>query len=200
MNTIPCYKAVIDLNEWETGVYRVSLVENPAVEVNWQLFSKETEKLSFSIEDEEKHLVSGVIMKADTPFYRKKDGYDFYITFDKETIRVMAEKMLLAGNQNRVNADHDKDTFIPGMNLQEIYFKDAEKGISPKGFEDVPDGSLFATYKVHNIEVWDEIKKGTWKGFSVECLAKMELIEPEDEEEKEVLSLLDKLTNKLKNN
>lgn len=201
MTKIPCYKAVIDLNENETGVFRVSLVEYPAVEVNWQLFSKEPEPLKFSVQDDERHLVTGVLMKADTPIYRKTpDGYGFNIVFDRDTVRTMAEKMLTYGYQNRLNTDHNPETFVPGMNIQEMYFKDSAKGISPAGFDDVPDGSLFATYKVHNVEIWDEIKKGTWKGFSVEALTRMELIEPEvDAEEQEVLSLIDKLNKKLKN-
>jgi hypothetical protein len=37
-----------------------------------------------------------------------------------------------------------------------------------KGFEDVPDGSWFGSFKVDNAEVWAEIKAGKVRGFSVE--------------------------------
>ena len=39
-----------------------------------------------------------------------------------------------------------------------------------KGFEDVPDGSWFGSFKVDNEEVWQMIKDGKVKGFSVEGL------------------------------
>lgn len=200
MNTkLPCYRAVVDLNEYDTGIFRVSLVKYPAVETNWQLFSKDTKKLDFSIQNEEKHLVTGVLLKADWPIYRKdSDGYEYDLFFDRDTVRTMAEKMLLNGFQNSLNTDHNQDSFVPGMNLQEMYFKDSESGISPKGFDDVPDGSLFATYKVHNLDVWEEIRKGTWKGFSLEMIAYVEPME-QDPEEQEIMDMLSKLNNKLNN-
>jgi len=37
-----------------------------------------------------------------------------------------------------------------------------------KGFENVPDGSWFGSFKVDNDEVWQLIKDGKVKGFSVE--------------------------------
>jgi hypothetical protein len=39
-----------------------------------------------------------------------------------------------------------------------------------KGFDDVPDGSWFGSFKVNNDEVWQMIKDGKVKGFSVEGL------------------------------
>ena len=41
-------------------------------------------------------------------------------------------------------------------------------GISPKGFEDIEEGSLFAIYKVKNDALWKKIKEGEWNGFSME--------------------------------
>jgi hypothetical protein len=37
-----------------------------------------------------------------------------------------------------------------------------------KGFEDVPDGSWFGSFKVDNDEVWKLVKEGKVRGFSVE--------------------------------
>ena len=39
-----------------------------------------------------------------------------------------------------------------------------------KGFEDAPDGSAFASYFVDNEDVWQKVKSGEFKGFSVEGL------------------------------
>ena len=43
----------------------------------------------------------------------------------------------------------------------------------PKQFDDVPDGSWFASYYVENDEVWNQVKDGTFKGFSVECFMEL---------------------------
>jgi len=37
-----------------------------------------------------------------------------------------------------------------------------------KGFEDVKDGSWFGSFKVENEDVWELVKEGKLKGFSVE--------------------------------
>lgn len=196
---LPIFKAQIDLNDYETGVFRISLVEKPATETDFQLFSKNDKPLNFSIENDEKHLAKGVIMLADTPIYRRSpEGYEYYIEFDKETLRQMAQKMLRFGYQNNLNTDHNGDTFVEGVYMQEIFVKDTEKGINPKGFEDTPDGSLFATYKVNDFEIWEKMKNGEWTGFSLEGQFNLEEVEPEDTELDEVLSLIEQLKNKMK--
>ena len=39
---------------------------------------------------------------------------------------------------------------------------------TPKGFDKLPNGSWFVSYKVDNDDVWKQVKDGTFKGFSVE--------------------------------
>ena len=48
-----------------------------------------------------------------------------------------------------------------------MFVKDAEKGVNPKGFEEYADGSIFAEFHIMNDEVWNAIKDGTYKGFSL---------------------------------
>ena len=38
----------------------------------------------------------------------------------------------------------------------------------PKGYDEAPEGSWFISMKVENNEVWQSVKDGTFKGFSVE--------------------------------
>ena len=46
---------------------------------------------------------------------------------------------------------------------------DKERGIlEPKGYDKVSDGSWFVSMKVENDAVWESVKNGTFKGFSVE--------------------------------
>lgn len=160
------YKAIItDINE---GISNVSLVEYPAVEENFLAFAKEEKPLLFSA-DEEKHIITGLLMCCDTPIYRYDEMRgDFYIVYDAETIKIMAEKMLKDGCSSKVNIEHQPASNVEGVNLVELYIKDSKRGITPTEFEGVKDGSLFATYKVHNEKVWKAIKEGTFKGFSLE--------------------------------
>jgi hypothetical protein len=52
-----------------------------------------------------------------------------------------------------------------------------------KGFEDAPEGSWFISAKVDNTSIWDGIKTGALKGFSVEGLFDMVELKAQKTEE-----------------
>lgn len=187
---IPIYKIVI--NDEETGIDRISLVKYPAVESNFLAFEKNEKKLTFKA-DEEQKIIMGVLARADYPIYRYDTQIgEYYIQFSKEVIKELAEKLLSDNHQNWVNIEHKKDSDVDGVNMIQMFIKDKKKGINPDGFDDISDGSLFATFKVHNEDIWKEIKNGTFKGFSVEGLFGFEKID-EDEDEKlydEIMDLI----------
>ena len=71
---IPIYEALI--TDSETGMYCISLVDEPAVESNFLKFNKEKEKINFQIENEEQKLITGVIMRSNFPIYRRtREGF-----------------------------------------------------------------------------------------------------------------------------
>ena len=168
MNTnIPIFEASI--GDEYCGIYKISLVDLPAVESNFVAFNKDEQPMKFSIDNEEQHMVTGVIMRANFLIYRRdNDVGEYYIKYSAETIKKMAEKMMVDGTFNKVNLMHMDGTDVEGVNLVELFIKDTNKGINPAGFDDIEDGSLFATYKVNNEAIWDEIKAGTFAGFSLE--------------------------------
>ena len=193
MKKLPIYNATVD--EEGTGMFVVSLVEDPAVEVGWQLFSKAQEM--FKIENEEKREILGVVMLADTPIYRRDaEMGEYYIKYSKETIEKMVQKFFKEGYQENVDGDHSFE-LIDGIELQQAFIKDTEKGIAPVGFEKVPDGSLFFTYKVISDELWEKVKNGSWTGFSLAGTFGLEE-EDKDEDYDEIMDLIDKLSGFLK--
>jgi hypothetical protein len=51
----------------------------------------------------------------------------------------------------------------------ESFISDTKRGIKPmEAFKDLPDGTWFGSFYVENPKVWELIKKGEVKGFSVE--------------------------------
>lgn len=164
---IPVFNALI--TDAETGMYKISLVDDPAVMSNFLAFDNARKCLMYKVEDEEKRLVRGVVMRADFPIYRYDRNFgEYYIIYKAEQIRIMAEKYLLESRQNNVNLMHEDDTDVEGVQMVQYFIKNSEEGVSPSGFEDIADGSLFAEFHIVNDEVWDAIKEGTYKGFSLE--------------------------------
>lgn len=123
----------------------------------------------FSIQSEDEHIISGALMLADTPIYRNDSNGEYYVTFSKDTIKKIAQKFFKKGFQNNVNLMHDSGATVQGLTMFESWVTDKKRGINAmKGFEDAPDGSWFGSFKVDNEEVWQMIKDGKVKGFSVE--------------------------------
>ena len=129
-------------------------------------------KQNFQIVSEDEHIISGPLMIADMPIYRNNEKFgEHYVTFSADTIKQIAIKFAKKKYQNHVNLMHDPTMIVDGCTMFESFIVDKNRGIMPmKGFEDIADGSWFGSFYVENQEVWDNIKNGALKGFSVEGL------------------------------
>lgn len=162
---LPVFDALI--SDEDTGMLKISLVDEPAVMTDFLAFDAIRRMQMYSVADEERRLVYGVVMRADFPIYRRDERMgEYYIVYKPETIRQMAEKYLADGFQNRVNVQHSED--VDGVRMVQYFIKDTARGVNPESFPDIADGSLFAEFHVVNDEVWDAVKAGTYKGFSLE--------------------------------
>ena len=161
---IPVYDAII--TDDGTGMMKISLVDDPAVMSNFQAFDASRKMQMYSVTDEEKRLVRGVVMRADFPIYRRDERMgEYYIIYKADTIRQMAEKYLAESRQNILNAMHEGED-LPDIYMVQYFIKG--DGVSVDGFDDIADGSLFAEFHITNDEVWEEVKAGTYRGFSLE--------------------------------
>lgn len=142
----------------------------------------------FSIQDEEKRIVSGVAMVADMPIYRR-DAIrgEYYVVFDADSIFKIAKKWARSNKYDSVNAHH-KTPIEEGVSLFESFIVDRERGVMPpKGYEDVANGSWFVSYLIDNDDVWAKVKAGEFKGFSVEGV--FDFVSEVDEEMKVIEEL-----------
>lgn len=157
------------------GMLKVSLVDYPAVEKNFLAFEKQEKVELYSVQDEDKQIVRGVLMRANYPIYRKdKELGEYFIIYKPEVIREMAEQYLKEGRSSNVNLMHEDGSDVEGVDMVQMFIKDSAAGVSPAGFEEIEDGSLFAEFHVNNPDVWASIKEGTYQGFSIETLNTIE--------------------------
>lgn len=162
---IPVYRVLVD--DERDGMVRVSLVDDPAVMSDFVAFGRQ-EPQRFAVENEDKRLAFGVVARADFPIFRNDPvNGDHYVIFPAGTIREMAQKYLTEGRADRVDLMHDGDD-VGGVHLVQWFLKDSAKGVAPAGFDDIADGSLFAEYHVEDDAIWQQIKDGTFKAFSME--------------------------------
>lgn len=170
-NNLPLYNLVIDDDD-TLGVDKISLVTYPAVEENFLLFDENKRAdYSFSIQNEDKRIVSGIAMVADRPIYRETpDKKGYYVVFSKETIEKIVNRF--AKNNYAFNISIQHKTDVTDCYVVESFIINKERGICPKEFADVEDGSWYTSVKIDNQELWDAIKNGEGlNGFSVEIRA-----------------------------
>lgn len=180
IGNIPVFDAVI--SDDDCGMLCISLVDAPAVMSDFLAFAEDKQRLNYAVQDEDKRIVRGCVMRADFPIYRKDQAHgEFYIIYTADTIRTMAEKYLAESRQNDVNVMHLPDSFVNGVHMVQYFIKDTANGVNPQGFEDCADGSLFAEFHVVNDGVWAAVKDGTFKGFSLEGVFELAPNERQDE-------------------
>lgn len=162
----------IDINEDDnTGLDAISLVSTPAVEIDFLCFEKDGSKeISFSA-NEDKHIISGIALRADFPIYRRNGDYEYYVVFTKEIIRKIVNKYAKNGLFNSVNLQHNDLNFTNKAIMIESYIIDKERGICPTEFSDIEDGSWYVSFHIEDEMLWNEVKDGKiLNGFSVQGL------------------------------
>ena len=181
MEKIEVFELVIDTDD-ESGVTAIALVDQPAIESNWMAFSKQTEH-KFAVKDEEKRIIEGYFMVADLLIPRiGEQGEKFFVKFSAKTIEAIREKQSRLGMTNNFNLMHDPNKIADGVYMLDNLIIDNERGkVAPKEFEKVPNGSLWGSAKVDNDEIWEQVKNGTFTGFSVEGMFKQ--LEPVEMDE-----------------
>ena len=184
----------IDINdEDETGLDAISLVQHPAIEVDFLCFNEDTKKIDFSA-DEDKHILTAVALRADHPIYRRNGDYEYWIVFTKDVIRKLVTKYAKNNLFNSVNIEHNDYSFVKSAYMIESYIVDKARGIVPNEFSDIEDGSWIVSYYIDDESLWNVLKNtDTLNGLSVQGLFK--LVEKQDfaSHEDPIESLIDEL-------
>lgn len=160
-----------------TGVYGISLVNDPAMESLWVALSKEQE-FKLSTVDNEKRIVCGAVLIPNKPIYRNQNGKEFNIVFPSETIRLASEGFLKNGHQHSSTLEHNIDAKLSGVTIVESWIVEDEKQDKSVLYDfRVPKGTWMASMKIDNDEIWnDYIKTGKVRGFSIDGFFDLEQV------------------------
>ena len=162
-------------------VYAISLVECPAIESNFVYLSEE-KPIQVCLEQDEKHMVFGAVLIPDKPIYRYNQEEEYYLRFPKETIEVLAHDYLQNDNIYSFTQQH-KDN-ADGVSIIESWVKTSNNDKSVDLGIDAPIGTWFVGAKIDNEEIWQGIKDGSMRGFSVESFLNFDEIMMNKQENK----------------
>jgi len=158
----------------ETRDVVISVVEKPAIEVDFLTFSKEEGSKSIPLHfqerklDNEKRIIMGPVLIPNLEIERE-GGY--FIFFSKDTIRnIQLHFMKSLSKRNSIsNIQHNDKLSLPfdKLFLIECWVKEYEDDKSNKFFNN-PIGTLYMSMKVEDELLWEMFKKSELKGFSIE--------------------------------
>ena len=182
-NGIPIF--AVNVESEDCTIKTISLVDKPAMELQMQMFDKK-EIVKFSLQDEVKHNIVSCIVRTDFPILRlTPEGNPYYIVFNRETSEILCQRLMRDGFQQNISLGHN-GKLIEGIQLQEVFIKDSNRGISPVGFEEAAEGSLFGVYHITDEQLWKDCIEGRFGGVSLESYI--------------VLQKFNKIDNKTKKN
>ena len=153
----------------EDGVFANSFVHSGAIEKDFVFFGKE--EMFFKSVNDEKRLVAGPLLVPNKKILRVDgEGKRYFVYFTPETIEKIARKFMKDGNGHEVTLEHGN------KKVNDIYL--TESWIVAQSAKDksnlynftLPIGTWFGVYKVENDEVWEKVKDGTFRGYSIEGL------------------------------
>jgi hypothetical protein len=157
---------IIDEENEFSGIEAISVVENPAIEEDF-IALKEHKEVKLAEVDKEKRILMGAALIPNKKIYRNSGEEEYYIFFSEDTVRKASELFLMKGNQNNSTLEHNVE--LEGMSVVESWIIEDEKKDKSRKYDfDLPVGTWMVSVKVNNDDVWNQVKAGEVKGFSIE--------------------------------
>ena len=167
----------ISVDEEGMGLFGLSFVDNPAIQVELHAFKAEEARKVFFASHEKREVVSPVLIPNQL-IIRESMGIPYYIRASEDTIRKIYDKYMLSGNWNNFTYMHENidadisERLQDGIYLQRLWIIEDEKNddaCTKYGFTDLPKGTLMMKCKVNNRQIWSEIREGKLRGISLEA-------------------------------
>ena len=188
---LPIKKAIIDVEDSEMGLKTVSLVSDPAIQINWIKFNKQSE-IKLAIQNEDKRIIFTPVLIPNQLIYRNIAGEEFNLMFDKETIEQVAQKWVKDNLSSTVDIEHSSK-LIEGVTFFESVLLNNERFATAKGFEGLPEGTWFLTGKVESDEVWSKVKSGEVNGVSIDGLFKTTEVNKVTMSDEQIIKIINNL-------
>jgi hypothetical protein len=184
---------ILDINDNMSGIDAISVVESPAIEVDFIALS--SQKVELVQVNPEKRILMGPALIPNKHIFRKDKAREYYIFFSKETVNLASQIYLKKSKQANATLEHESK--LKDMTVVESWIVDNPEMDKSKHYGlNVPQGTWMVSMKVDNEKVWTEfVKTGKVKGFSIEgyFADKVEMNNQEELEAEKTLSKIKKI-------
>lgn len=175
MTNYPIYRVKYSMEDDMSGIHLVSIVDDPAIQLNSITLSENEEEMTLFLSNEDEMRVVGPALVPDKPIFRKAKG-GYFIYFTKEDIKNLVKKFNRTGGNNRIGLDHNGSVSDAYINEQWLV-EDPSKDKSTFYNLSVEPGTWMLDVQVTDQTLWSEIKKKKTLGFSIEALLGLKINE-----------------------
>jgi len=169
METTTITELVISEENTELAIDCISLVSQPALEINFVYMNKQKNNLTLSKIDEPKRQIISPALIPDKSIFRfdPNTQKEYYVYFSKSTVERCSQLYLKNNNHHKATTQHEER--VGGILTVESWIvEDTKKDKSTLyGFK-MPVGTWMVKLQVDNEEVWQRVLSGEIKGLSIE--------------------------------
>lgn len=161
-----------------------SVVNQPAVESDFQFFSEQRIEKFVGVEGE-RRMIYGCALRPDFQIYRNNGKEEYYLEFDKEAIDKISKNYFKMGFQSNWTEAHKDE--VEGLTITESWIKESmtqDKSVALGLDPELPIGSWFIGCYCENDDIWAKVKENKYHGFSIEAVVGVEEFEKQIEEDK----------------
>lgn len=158
---------VLDLDDEQSGIEAISVVESPAIEENFVALNKH--EILLKEVNSEKRILMGAALVPNKQIYRRNDKTDeeYYIYFSEDTVRKASELFFKKSNHHNATLEHNEN--VDGTYITESWIVENSKQDKSAIYGmDMPVGTWMVSMKIDNDEIYKKAKDGDIKGFSIE--------------------------------
>lgn len=114
--------------------------------------------------------IFGPAMVPDKKMYRSANGStpEHMAFFSADTIYKLREKFHANNFDNNVNINHNGELVEKVILTKSFILNDENRSDLINEFLSLPNGTWMVEYEIENIDVWEKVKSGEIKGFSIE--------------------------------
>ena len=184
---------VISDDSSELTIDAISLVSQPAIEVDFVFFGKEKNNLTLAKVDEEKRMLVSPALIPNKQIYRYDANLDqdYYVFFSKDTVQKASELYLKNNNHHKATYEH-QDRVGGVLTVESWIIEDSKKDKSNLYGFSLPVGTWMVKMKIENEDMWEKIKSKELKGISIEgyFVDKMQSMSETEIKEENILEAL----------
>ena len=122
----------------------------------------------FKVEEEQMKVTGPLLIPNKLILRLDEDENPYYVFFSENTVKEISERMLKDKRVDRVNLEHNSNIMVDSVMTESWLVTDPENDKSNIYGMTMPKNTWMATYQINDTKVWELIKAGVLKGFSLE--------------------------------